>query len=44
VATVAAADPAMLSSLPGVGERTAAVWIEEAAKIIDQELNAKKES
>jgi N utilization substance protein A len=44
VATVAAADPAMLSALPGVGEKTAAVWIEEAAKIIDGELNAKKES
>jgi N utilization substance protein A len=44
VATVAAADPAMLSALPGVGERTAAVWIEEAAKIIDEELSGKKEA
>ncbi len=44
VATVAAADPAMLSSLPGVGEKTAAVWIEEAARIIDQELSGKKEA
>ena len=38
IATIAAADPEMLSSIPGVGEKTASLWIREAGKIINQEI------
>jgi len=41
VATIAAADPEMLSSIPGVGEKTASLWIKEAGKIINEEIKGK---
>jgi N utilization substance protein A len=45
IAMVAAAEPELLSSLPGVGEKTALHWIESAGKILDEEaLNDKKAS
>lgn len=37
ISMIAAADPEMLSSIQGVGEKSALQWIEAAAKIIDQE-------
>jgi len=37
VSMVAAADPEMLSSIPGVGEKSASQWIEAAGRIIEQE-------
>ena len=42
VAMIASADPGILSSIPGVGDRTAALWIEEAGRIIDEEATASK--
>jgi N utilization substance protein A len=45
IAMVAAAEPELLSSIPGVGEKTALQWIEAAGKILDEEtLNDKKVS
>jgi transcription termination/antitermination protein NusA len=45
IAMVAAAEPELLSSIPGVGEKTALQWIEAAGKILDEEaLNNKKVS
>jgi len=38
ITTIAAADPEMLSSLPGVGEKTASLWIKAAGEIINQEI------
>jgi N utilization substance protein A len=37
ITTIAAAEPGMLSSLPGVDEKAAALWIEEAGKLLEQE-------
>jgi len=37
IAMIAAADPDMLSSLQGVGEKSASQWIEAAGQIIEQE-------
>jgi len=36
IAMIAAADPEMLSSIQGVGEKSASQWIEAAIQIIDQ--------
>ncbi|MBM4270830.1 MAG: transcription termination/antitermination protein NusA [Deltaproteobacteria bacterium] len=36
IAMIATADPEMLSSIQGVGEKSASQWIEAAVKIIDQ--------
>ena len=45
IAMVAAAEPELLSSIPGVVEKTARQWIEAAGKILDEEaLNNKKVS
>jgi N utilization substance protein A len=45
IAMVAATEPELLSSIPGVGEKTALQWIEAAGKILDEEtLNDKKVS
>ena len=45
IAMVAAAEPELLSSIPGVGEKTALHWIEAAGKILDEEaLSDKKAS
>ncbi|MBN1662640.1 MAG: transcription termination/antitermination protein NusA [Deltaproteobacteria bacterium] len=44
VAMIATMDPDALSTIPGIGQKTATLWIEEAGKIIDQEAFAKKES
>jgi Holliday junction resolvasome RuvABC DNA-binding subunit len=41
IAAIAAIDHEMLSSIPGVGEKTASLWIKEAAKIINQEIEGK---
>src|SRR4030043_237294 len=37
IAMVAATEPELLSSIPGVGEKTALHWIEAAGKILDEE-------
>jgi len=42
LAMLAAADSEQLAAIPGVGEKTAAIWIEEAGKIIDQETEQQK--
>jgi len=42
VAMIASADREMLSSLLGVGEQTAQLWIEEAGRIIDEEVAVPK--
>jgi len=44
VAMIAAADPEMLSSISGVEDHTAELWIEEAGRIIDEEVTAPKEA
>ncbi|MDO8785672.1 MAG: transcription termination factor NusA [Syntrophales bacterium] len=38
VTVIAAADSEMLSSIPGIGEKTAALWIKAAGEIINQEI------
>jgi N utilization substance protein A len=43
ITTIAAAEPGMLSSLPGVDEKAAALWIEEAGKLLEQETEKKDE-
>jgi Holliday junction resolvasome RuvABC DNA-binding subunit len=40
VAMLAATDMEQLAAIPGVGEKTAATWIEEAVKMINQETGA----
>jgi N utilization substance protein A len=42
LAMLAAADPEQLAAIPGVGEKTAAIWIQEAGKMIDQEAVEQK--
>jgi N utilization substance protein A len=42
VAMIAAADPDMLSSVQGVGEKSASQWIESAGQIIEQETGETK--
>jgi len=42
IAMIAAADPDMLSSLQGVGEKSASQWIEAAGQIIEQETREAK--
>ena len=42
MAMLAAVDAEQLAAIPGVGEKTAAVWIQEAGKIIDQETGEGK--
>jgi N utilization substance protein A len=42
IAMVAAADPDMLSSVQGVGEKSASQWIEAAGQIIEQETGEAK--
>ena len=37
LAMLAAADSEQLAAIPGVSEKTAAIWIQEAGKMIDQE-------
>ncbi len=44
VAMIASADREMLSSLMGVGDATVQLWIEEAGRIIDEEVAAPRES
>jgi len=39
---LAAADSEQLATIPGVGEKTASMWIAEAGKIIDQEAGGGK--
>lgn len=41
IAMVAAADPEVLSSIPGVGEKMAQQWIETAGKILSEEVIGK---
>jgi N utilization substance protein A len=43
IAMLAAAEPEMLSSIPGVSETMAQQWIEEAGKILDKEANSKQD-
>ena len=42
IAMIAAAEPELLSSIPGVGEKMAVQWIEEAGKILDEETSGSK--
>jgi N utilization substance protein A len=42
IAMVAAVEPEVLSSIPGVGEKMAQLWIEEAGKILDAEAGGSK--
>jgi N utilization substance protein A len=42
IAMIAAAEPETLSAIPGVGEKTALQWIEEAGKILDEEASSEK--
>ena len=42
IAMIAAAEPEVLSSIPGVGEKMALQWIEEAGKILDEEASGGK--
>ncbi len=41
VAMLAAADSQQLAAIPGVGEATAAHWIQEASKVLNQEIEGK---
>lgn len=43
ITTIAAAEPGMLSSVPGVDEKAAAIWIEEAGKLLEKETEKKGE-
>ncbi len=40
IAMLAAAEPEILSSIPGISETTAKQWIEDAGKILDRELSS----
>ena len=40
LAMLAAADPEQLAAIPGVGEKTAAMWLEEAVKLINLEAGS----
>lgn len=42
IAMIAAVDTELLSSIPGVGEKMAEQWIEEAGKILDEEASGSK--
>jgi transcription termination/antitermination protein NusA len=42
IAMVAAVEPEVLSSIPGVGEKMAQQWIDEAGKILDEETSVGK--
>ncbi|OHE22903.1 MAG: transcription termination/antitermination protein NusA [Syntrophobacterales bacterium RBG_19FT_COMBO_59_10] len=42
LAMLAAADSEHLASIPGIGEKTASLWIAEAGKIIDREAGGEK--
>jgi len=42
IAMIAAADPDMLSSLQGVGEKSASQWIVAAGQIVEQETGEAK--
>ncbi|MBU2228644.1 MAG: transcription termination factor NusA [Proteobacteria bacterium] len=42
LAMLAAADSEQLASIPGIGEKTASLWIAEAGKIIDREAGGEK--
>ncbi|HEX7534931.1 MAG TPA: transcription termination/antitermination protein NusA, partial [Syntrophales bacterium] len=44
VAMIATAEPEMLSTIQGVGEKSASQWIEAAVKIIDEETAEQKSS
>ena len=42
IAMLAAVESEVLSSIPGIGEKTAQQWIDEAGKILDEEASDKK--
>ena len=42
IAMLAAVEPELLSSIPGIGEKTAQHWMEEAGKILEEEAAQKK--
>ncbi|HPK52944.1 MAG TPA: transcription termination factor NusA [Smithellaceae bacterium] len=42
IAMIAAAEPETLSSIPGVSEKIAQQWIEDAGKVLDEEANRNK--
>jgi N utilization substance protein A len=42
LAMIAATEPELLSSIPGIGEKTAQQWIETAGKILSEEIVGNK--
>jgi len=42
ITMLAAAEPEVLSAIPGVGETMAKQWIEDAGKLLDKEANSKR--
>jgi Holliday junction resolvasome RuvABC DNA-binding subunit len=40
---IAATEPELLSSIPGIGEKTAQQWIETAGKILSEEIVGNKQ-
>ena len=42
IAMLAAVEPEVLSAIPGIGEKTARQWIDEAGKILDEEASDRK--
>jgi N utilization substance protein A len=44
IAMVAAMEPEALSAIPGVGEKTSTEWIEEAVRLLDEEINDNKKA
>jgi N utilization substance protein A len=44
IAMVAAMEPEALSAIPGVGEKTSTEWIEEAVRLLDEEMNDNKKA
>ncbi|KAF0160284.1 MAG: N utilization substance protein A [Syntrophaceae bacterium] len=44
IAMLAAMEPEALSAIPGVGEKTSVEWIEEAVRLLDEEMNDNKKA
>jgi hypothetical protein len=44
IAMLAAVEPEVLSEIPGVGEKTAHEWTEQAVRILDEEASANKKA
>jgi N utilization substance protein A len=44
IAMLAAVEPEVLSAIPGVGEKTAHEWTEQAVKILEEEASDDKKA